>query len=47
MSSNFSRHVPYASWDTATLSEMDPMIVVGFAKAQGLKAKPTEQVRAA
>jgi hypothetical protein len=34
--------VPYASCDTATISEMSPTIVVGSAKAQDSKAKPTE-----
>jgi hypothetical protein len=42
-----SYDVPYTSWDTATVSEMGPKIVMGSSKAQGSKAKPTVQVRAA
>jgi hypothetical protein len=34
--------MPYTSWDTTTISKMGPTIVAGSAKAQGLKAKPTE-----
>jgi hypothetical protein len=34
--------VPYTSRDTAIISETGPTIAMGSAKAQGLKAKPTE-----
>jgi hypothetical protein len=38
--------MPYASWDTTIISKMGPMIIVGSAKAQGSKEKPTNRVRA-
>jgi hypothetical protein len=34
--------MPYTLRDMATVSEIGPTIVVGFAKAQGSKAKPIE-----
>jgi hypothetical protein len=34
------------SWDTAIVSKKGPTIAVGFATAQGLKAKPADRVRA-
>jgi hypothetical protein len=40
-------NTPSTSWDMATVSKMGPTIVMGSAKAQGLKAKPASQVRAA
>jgi hypothetical protein len=43
MSSDSSFHVPFTLWDTTTVSEMGPTIVVGSAKAQGSKAKPGGQ----
>jgi hypothetical protein len=33
VSSDTSYYAPYASWDTVTISEMGPMIVVGSAKS--------------
>jgi hypothetical protein len=41
-SSNSSYDMPYTSWDTTTISKTDPTIAVGSAKAEGLKAKPTD-----
>jgi hypothetical protein len=38
--------MPYTSQDMATISETGPMIVVRSAKAQGLKAKHIDRVRA-
>jgi hypothetical protein len=41
-----SHDVPSTSWDTATVSKTGPMILEGFAKSQGSKAKPISRVRA-
>jgi hypothetical protein len=42
-----SYDAPSTSWDMATISTTGPIIVVGSAKAQGLKAKTASRVKAA
>jgi hypothetical protein len=47
VSSDSSCDMPYASWDTTTIAKTGPTIVIGSAKAEGLKVKPIDWVRAA
>jgi hypothetical protein len=42
VSSDSSYDAPFKSWDMTTVFEIGPTVVVGCAKAQGLKAKPAK-----